>query len=100
MSESQALVFKPHTCHAVRCNARVQPTFLMCGPHWSRVSPTTRSAVWRAYRPGQCDDKRPSAAWMVAATKAIIEVAWKEHPEAVGGLTEQLNFWKERLADA
>jgi hypothetical protein len=28
-------------------------------------------AVWRAYRPGQCDDKRPSEAWHQAADAAI-----------------------------
>ena len=28
-------------------------------------------AVWAAYRPGQCDDMRPSAEWFVAADAAI-----------------------------
>ena len=35
-------------------------------------------AVWAAYRPGQCEDKRPSEAWHLAADAAIGYVARAE----------------------
>jgi hypothetical protein len=50
----------------------------MCRPHWRMVPAALRAAVWKAYRPGQCDDKRPSEAWFVAADAAIAAVARAE----------------------
>lgn len=32
--------------------------------------------VWAAYRPGQCDDKRPSETWFAAADAAI-KAVWE-----------------------
>jgi hypothetical protein len=64
-----------HTCHAIGCAVRVRPELLMCGRHWWMVSRPTQLAVWAAYRPGQCDDKNPSRAWLDAADAAIGEVA-------------------------
>jgi hypothetical protein len=37
-----------------------------------------RRAVLAAYRPGQCDDKKPSQKWIEAAKAAIKAVAKKE----------------------
>lgn len=37
-----------------------------------------RRKVWQEYRPGQCDDKRPSQAWLDAAREAINHVAVQE----------------------
>jgi hypothetical protein len=51
---------------------------LMCREHWWMVRYTIQQAVWAAYRPGQCDDKRPSAAWHTAADAAIGYVASRE----------------------
>lgn len=51
---------------------------LMCSRHWFMVPMALRAAVWRTYRPGQCDDKRPSEAWHRAADDAIDAVARKE----------------------
>jgi hypothetical protein len=51
---------------------------LMCKKHWFMVSTETRAEVWKHYRPGQCDDKRPSREWHGAADKAIKEVSEKE----------------------
>lgn len=62
---------RPHTCHARGCSVPVPPERLMCLDHWRRVPRAVQRAVWRAYRPGQCDDKRPSAEWFVAADAAI-----------------------------
>ncbi len=67
-----------HHCHARDCTRRVPPEMLMCRDHWRRVPRVIQGAVWDAYRPGQCDDKRPSEAWHEAADAAIGFVAQEE----------------------
>lgn len=47
----------------------------MCWAHWKQVPRDLAAAVYATYRPGQCDDKSPSAAWHVAADAAIGFVA-------------------------
>jgi DNA polymerase III epsilon subunit-like protein len=47
------------------------------------VPPELQAAVWRHYRPGQCDDMRPSPEWHAAADAAIKSVAEQEAPRAV-----------------
>jgi hypothetical protein len=70
-----------HYCHARGCRKACKPEHLMCFAHWNRVPIKIRHAVWQHYRPGQCDDKRPSAEWFKAADAAIGAVAVKEgHP--------------------
>lgn len=69
---------RPHTCHARGCGVPVKPELLMCGPHWRRVPRPIQRAVWAGYRPGQCDDKRVSKAWLKAADAAIGFVARAE----------------------
>lgn len=68
-----------HHCHARGCEVAVRPELLMCRRHWFQVPRRVAMAVYRAYRPGQCDDKRPSAEWHVAADAAIGFVAANEH---------------------
>lgn len=68
-----------HTCHAVDCEVRCKPEYLMCGRHWRMVPRRLQAAVWDAYVPGQCDlDPRPSPEWHDAADRAIAAVAAKE----------------------
>lgn len=67
-----------HTCHARDCQTRVKPELLMCLKHWKKVPLAIRNAVWQHYRPGQCDDKRPSRDWHRAADAAIGIVARME----------------------
>lgn len=67
-----------HTCHARGCSAPVKPELLMCFKHWRMVPRAIQRAVWAAYRPGQCDDKRPSKEWHAAANAAIGAVARQE----------------------
>ncbi len=50
----------------------------MCFKHWRMVPKNIQREVWATYRPGQCDDKNPSALWHKAADKAIAAVAAKE----------------------
>lgn len=64
-----------HTCHAIRCGAYCPPEKLMCREHWAMVSAATKAAVLRHYRPGQCNDMRPSRDWIDAANTAVAEVA-------------------------
>jgi hypothetical protein len=65
----------PHHCHARGCTTPVKPEMLMCLRHWRMVPRKLQKAVWDTYRPGQCDDKRPSREWHDAADAAIKYVA-------------------------
>jgi hypothetical protein len=67
-----------HHCHARGCTTPVPPEMLMCRHHWFMVPRNVRAKVWAAYREGQCDDKRPSEAWLEAANAAILAVAQKD----------------------
>lgn len=67
-----------HTCHARGCKKYCRPEHLMCVRHWRKVPVRIQRAVYRHYRPGQCDDKRPSKDWHEAADAAIGAVALKE----------------------
>ncbi len=64
-----------HRCHARDCEVPVRPELLMCLKHWMMVPKRIQRLVWAAYRPGQCDDKRPSREWHKAADAAIGYVA-------------------------
>lgn len=64
-----------HTCHARGCKRAVPPELLMCRAHWFQVPHAIQRAVYDTYREGQCDDKRPSAAWHESASAAIGYVA-------------------------
>lgn len=80
----------PHHCHARGCRALVPPEMLMCGRHWRRVPEKVQLAVWRSYRVGQCDDKRPSREWLDAATAAIGFVARKDGLDPTKGELEAM----------
>lgn len=67
-----------HHCHAHGCKVVVKPEMLMCLRHWRMVPKDIQRKVWAAYRPGQCNDKRPSEEWHLAADAAILAVAQKE----------------------
>lgn len=78
-----ATVMPPHLCHAMACSVQVAPEMLMCAKHWNMVPASIRSRVWKAYRPGQCDDKNPSVAWHDAADAAILSVWERERSEVL-----------------
>ena len=67
-----------HICHARGCDRAVRPELLMCYRHWRMVPRGIQAAVYKHYRAGQCDDKRPSAEWHEAASAAIGFVALGE----------------------
>ena len=68
-----------HTCHATACRVVVKPELLMCYAHWKMVPQRLKTAVYAAYRPGQCNDMSPSTTWHAAADAAIGYVAAKEN---------------------
>lgn len=67
-----------HRCHALGCDVACKPEHLMCAAHWAMVPVRAQRRVYATYRRGQCDDKRPSHAWMIAANWAIVDVGRKE----------------------
>lgn len=70
-----------HRCHAIDCTVVVPPRMLLCRRHWAMVPAELRAPVERHYRRGQCDDRRPSAAWVAAAARARAHVARVEGKE-------------------
>ena len=65
-----------HHCHAKKCKVPVKPELLMCYKHWKMVPKEIQNRVWKYYRPGQCDDKKPSKEWIDAANDAI-DAVWR-----------------------
>jgi hypothetical protein len=79
-----------HTCHARGCTRTVKPELLMRLQHWRLVPRDIQRAVWENYRPGQCDDKRPSSEWFNAAEAAIGYVALREKQPPTNGEAKDL----------
>lgn len=71
-----------HTCHAPDCGKRVPPKMFMCREHWYSLKKGTRDAIWREYRPGQEQDKRPSRRYLAVQRAALAEVVFKPNDEA------------------
>lgn len=59
-----------HRCHWPGCPVDVPPSMWGCKPHWFRLPMQLRARIWRAYRPGQEDDKRPSAEYLTVELEA------------------------------
>lgn len=74
-----------HHCHAKGCDVAVEPNLLMCLRHWRRVPRQLQKAVWKFYRPGQEEDKAPSAEYIAAARAAIEAVAKLESGDLFPG---------------
>ena len=68
-----------HLCHARNCDKECKPEFLMCPKHWKMVPPNLQQDVYKHYRKGQCDDKKPSEEWLAAADAAIKSVSATEN---------------------
>jgi len=56
-----------HGCHWPGCEARVPPAMWGCLKHWFTLPRALRNRIWAAYRPGQENDLRPSAAYIAVA---------------------------------
>lgn len=73
-----------HECHWPGCGAVVPPALWGCRPHWYSLPVDIRGRIWRAYRPGQEDTKRPSAAYIEAARAAQEWIAEHEAEKRAG----------------
>ncbi len=67
-----------HHCHATGCRTEVPPVMWGCFKHWMMVPRAIQNRVRRNYRPGQCEDWKPSKAYLEAARDAVIAVARQE----------------------
>jgi hypothetical protein len=89
-----------HHCHAIGCATAVPTSTFMCRTHWALVPTPLRLAIVRNYRRGQCVDKRPSRAWLAAATRARAHVARAEGRASAAALLERLADVADRPAVA
>lgn len=67
-----------HACHAAGCSTPVPPEKLFCLDHWRLLPLAQKREIRATYRPGQCEDKRPSMLWISAARRAIAAVKARE----------------------
>lgn len=56
-----------HACHWPGCTKQVPPAKWGCREHWYALPVQLRRAIWRAYRPGQEKDLRPSEIYLAVA---------------------------------
>ena len=93
-----------HLCHAFGCNRPVPPSLFMCRRHWFALRKPLRDAIWREYRPGQEDDKRPSSRYMAVQRRAIGELLFKPNDEKAAALAApyllEAEAWRRRAIDA
>ena len=68
---------RDHHCHWPGCPAQVPPALWGCRKHWFTLPVALRTAIWRAYRPGQEVDGTPSDAYLAAA--AAVQAWIKEY---------------------
>ncbi|WP_218578852.1 hypothetical protein [Vineibacter terrae] len=74
---------RQHHCHWPGCTRQVPPAMWGCREHWYRLPKPLRDRIWRAYRPGQEADQRPSREYLEAARDVqawIAENTTKELP--------------------
>lgn len=69
-----------HHCHWTGCNKLVPPAMWGCTAHWYKLPRALRSKIWRAYRPGQENDKRPSEAYVAVAREVQQWIADQQMP--------------------
>ncbi len=66
---------RDHECHWPDCTEQVKPAVWGCRKHWFMLPKELRDEIWRAYRPGQEGDQRPSRAYLDAARKVQAWIA-------------------------
>ena len=77
---------RDHVCHWPGCNQQVQPALWGCRKHWYALPALLRARVWKAYRPGQEADRRPSADYLQVAREIQVWIAEHMRREAEGRL--------------
>jgi len=97
-----------HTCHHPYCDRQVPPSMLACYRHWYILPQKMRAAIWREYRSGQENDKRPSVRYLAVQRLACAHWLFKAHdedavlemlPYAVEAMTWQKQAIAEGLGD-
>ena len=58
---------RDHHCHWPGCTEQVPPAMWGCKAHWFRLPAVLRAKIWKAYRPGQEKDMRPSREYLAVA---------------------------------
>lgn len=66
---------RAHVCHWTGCTVQVPPAMWGCKAHWFKLPKALRDRVWRAYRPGQERDMRPSADYLAVAREVEVWIA-------------------------
>lgn len=64
-----------HTCHWPGCKVKVAPALWGCGRHWFKLPARLRNLIWKTYRPGQEQDKKPSPEYVEAAQQVQAWIA-------------------------
>lgn len=64
-----------HHCHWTGCDRQVPPAMWGCRKHWYALPKALRDRIWRAYRPGQEADQRPSREYLAVAREAQAWIA-------------------------
>lgn len=85
----------PHHCHATGCEVKTKPEMFMCRRHWFMLPKRMRDRIWRAYRPGQCDDWQISHEYAEAAREAVRFIANREGVEADVSVYDMLDPVRE-----
>ncbi len=93
-----------HTCHAHGCSLAVPPKMLFCRAHWAKLGKPYQAAIWREYRQGQENDKRPSVRYLAVQRLAVAMVAFKPRSEPAAAICAQYlaeaETWRQRaMAD-
>lgn len=63
----------------------------MCRKHWFMLPKIMRTAIWRTYREGQCDDWVISHAYAEAARAAVTYIAQREGKQPDTGVYDLLD---------
>ena len=81
-----------HRCHAPGCETEVPPKMFACKRHWFKLRKPTRDAIWREYRPGQENDKKPSLRYLAVQRLACAELVFRPHDEDAAKKSAALMF--------
>ena len=71
-----------HACHWPGCEKQVPPAMWGCTQHWYALPKPLRDRIWRAYRPGQENDLKPSATYLEVARDVQAWIREREKPKA------------------
>lgn len=52
-----------------------------CRPHWFSLRKPLQDAIWKEYKPGQENDKNPTARYLAVQRRAVAELAFKPNDE-------------------